>query len=135
MTNLEAKQEAIKKAYGDNNEIYEKSLTKNGWLNVEYDIYENADRFYFDFLRHELNADEYEYFIRPKSLSGIDDNNGWIRIESEDDLPKVQDSFYVCFKNGEIIQRYFIPNNKHSKEDWRNITHWQPIEKPLKPLY
>ena len=122
MTNLEAKQEAIKKAYSE----YYIHADKNGW--IRYLIYCPSD------LGIE-NYDDMDGFWRCKSLQGIENNNGWIRIESEDDLPKVQDSFYICFKNGEIIQRYFIPNNKHSKEDWRNITHWQPIEKPLKPLY
>ena len=133
MTNLEAKQEAIKKAYGDNHEIYEKSLTKNGWLKVEYDIYENADRFYFDFLRHELNADEYEYFIRPKSLSAIDDNNGWIRIESEDDLPKESFNYWIFQSDlRAVTMKDFYDNKKYYGV---KATHYQPIEKPLKPLY
>lgn len=133
MTNLEAKQEAIKKAYGDNHEIYEKSLTKNGWLKVEYDIYENADRFYFDFLRHELNADEYECFIRPKSLSAIDDNNGWIRIESEDDLPKESFNYWIFQSDlRAVTMKDFYDNKKYYGV---KATHYRPIVKPLKPLY
>ncbi len=133
MTNKEAKQEAIKKAYGDNHEIYEKSLTKNGWLKVEYDIYENADRFYFDFLRHELNADEYEYFIRPKSLSGIDDNNGWIRIESEDELPKESCNYWIFQSDlRAVTMKDFYDNKKYYGV---KATHYRPIVKPLKPLY
>lgn len=129
MTNLEAKQEAIKKAYGEYWENVKDYVDNDGWIN------NSIPKFTFGQLKNLDLEYKNDVFFRPKSLQGIENNTGWIKIESEDDLPKVQDSFYVCFKNGEIIQRYFIPNNKHSKEDWRNITHWQPIEKPQPPIY
>ena len=141
MTNLEAKKEAIKKGYGNYYETFKEEIDENGWIGLsrygfeeDWCKEEKFDKMTYEIFFEDSFEDEMRFF-RPKSLEGIDNNNGWIRIESEDDLPKVQDSFYVCFKNGEIIQRYFIPNNKHSKEDWRNITHWQPIEKPKPPIY
>ena len=136
MTNLEAKQEAIKKAYGKYWEELKDYIDDKGWFNMfQYLLKINKYRNFAGIeWKSKCSCTDNE-LVRPESIYRIELNNGWIRIESEDDLPKVQDSFYVCFKNGEIIQRYFIPNNKHSKEDWRNITHWQPIIKPKPPIY
>lgn len=62
-------------------------------------------------------------------------NNGWIKIESEDDLPKENGSYWFL-KDG-IIQIFdrvceYEPNARHLL---RTATHYQPIIKPLKPLY
>ena len=37
-------------------------------------------------LERKFNGVVYSY--RPKSLHGIENNNGWVKIESEEDLPK-----------------------------------------------
>lgn len=69
----------------------------------------------------------------PKSLRGIENNNGWIKIESEDDLPK-EDLVYWVVKDNQIIDMevWEISLAFHNK---RNITHYQPIEKPKPPIY
>lgn len=80
---------------------------------------------------------------RPKSLSGIEANNGWIKIESEDDLPK-EDGYgkmyhLVCSGKVENQGRYI-----HSLKAFchfgtfviiNHVTHYQPIEKPKPPIY
>jgi len=76
------------------------------------------------------------YYWRPKSLQGIENNNGWIKIESEADLPK------------EEIDCHFIKDNLMYQGLWDNLlkgfynglqkinaTHYQPITKPNPPIY
>ena len=122
MTNLEAKQEAIKKAYGENY-IH---ADINGW--IRFGMYVPTD------LGIE-NYDDMDGFWRCKSLSGIENNKGWIRIESKDDLPKEEGNYFIVRSNNEVGTSYFIPNNDFSVMDWRDITHYQPIEKPKLPIY
>ena len=122
MTNLEAKQEAIKKAYGENY-IH---ADINGW--IRFGMYVPTD------LGIE-NYDEIDGFWRCKSLQGIENNKGWIRIESKDDLPKEEGNYFIVRNNNEVGASYFIPNNDFSVIDWRYITHYQPIEKPKLPIY
>ena len=122
MKNLEAKQEAIKKAYGESY-IH---ADINGW--IRFGMYVPTD------LGIE-NYDEIDGFWRCKSLQGIENNKGWIRIESKDDLPKEEGNYFIVRSNNEVGTSYFIPNNDFSAIDWRNITHYQPIEKPKLPIY
>ena len=122
MKNLEAKQEAIKKAYGENY-IH---ADINGW--IRFGMYVPTD------LGIE-NYDDIDGFWRCKSLQGIENNKGWIRIESKDDLPKEEGNYFIVRSNNEVGTSYFIPNNDFSVIDWRYITHYQPIEKPKLPIY
>ena len=122
MTNLEAKQEAIKKAYGE----YYIHADINGW--IRFGMYVPTD------LGIE-NYDDIDGFWRCKSLQGIENNKGWIRIESKDDLPKEEGNYFIVRNNNEVGTSYFIPNNDFSVMDWRDITHYQPIEKPKLPIY
>lgn len=71
---------------------------------------------------------------RPKSLQGIENNNGWIKIESENDLPKEKCKIWVRsleFKEIVIINftnSFFTPIHQ-------TCTHWQPITTPKLPIY
>lgn len=86
-------------------------------------------------------------FYRPKSLAGIETNNGWIKIESEADLPKKDiDCFYIPKRSGEIVVGCF---RLVSYKGWKkmftvdhniavgfgHVTHYQPIIRPLPPIY
>ena len=67
-------------------------------------------------------------------------NNGWIKIESESDLPKESGEYWTYEKNGSIDIRFFMYMPKiwdiHEMEfEQPNVTHYQPITKPLKPIY
>ena len=125
MTNLEAKQEAIKKAYGEYWENVKDYVDNRGFANLD-------NTFTYEDMGLELQ-DNGNW--RPKSLQGIENNKGWIRIESKDDLPKEEGNYFIVRNNNEVGASYFIPNNDFSVIDWRYITHYQPIEKPLKPIY
>lgn len=146
-----AKQEAIRMAY--NNILqnistkYKKQITSNinedGWCRM-FDEDDNllspsfiSLGFKRDFVEKALDTKSIgnECKWRPKSLQGIENNNGWIRIESEEDLPKDSFNYYAFCSNGSIMtfndfeyyKKYIIPELK--------VTHYQPIVKPEKPIY
>lgn len=123
------KEEKIKEAWGENwskisKENQKKALKNNGFVSQ-----------YFEDL---LTIDKRErklFEIRPKSLQGIETNNGWVKIESEDDLPKEKCDLLVYpeFENQFVFHFY---NDKKCKEVlMQNHTHYQPIEKPKPPIY
>ena len=72
-------------------------------------------------------------------LQGIENNNGWIKIESETDLPKegihhsiLLDSDCINgYRNYDVIVFYEV-NSRYRKKE---ISHYQPIEKPKPPIY
>lgn len=123
------KEEKIKESWGENwskisKENQKKALKNNGFVSQ-----------YFEDL---LTIDKRErklFEIRPKSLQGIETNNGWVKVESEDDLPKEKCDLLVYpeFENQFVFHFY---NDKKCKEVlMQNHTHYQPIEKPKPPIY
>lgn len=132
METLNAKQEAIKKAYAEYWEYVKNNIDENGYLN-EYFLSKNSKTIFNNpEIKNKIFGLRYSNI--PKSLIGIETNNGWIRIESEADLPK--EGYYFVAKNKTVIETsYFMPDNDFSLIEWRNITHYQPIEKPKPPIY
>lgn len=78
---------------------------------------------------------------RPKSLQGIENNNGWIKIESEEDLPKEELDCHFVFKKNDIKYQTFGVWDNKLKSFWSGalrinyVTHYQPIIKPKLPIY
>ena len=68
-------------------------------------------------------------------MSKEEKNNGWIRIESESDLPTDKTTQYSASKEKKVFQSTI---NCGTVKHWFNIgkiTHYQPIEKPQPPIY
>lgn len=131
------KLQAIKAAYEDVGlPFVENVIFDNGWLKIKPTQYSSK---YKDCDLLKLTT--YVHSIRPKSLSGIENNNGWTRIESEEDLPKEYDVDYFCFhKNGRLTIRSFYEYlgwGEFEAEilDQSDITHYQPIETPKPPIF
>lgn len=136
MTNLDAKQEAIKKAYGEHWERLNNFINEDGVFIGDTDMISDElfNEWAFIGSSKDINSEKLISGSRPKSLKGIENNNGWIKIESEADLPK--EGYYFVAKNKTVIETsYFMPDNDFSLIEWRNITHYQPIEKPKLPIY
>jgi len=76
-------------------------------------------------------------FYRPKSLQGIENNNGWIKIESKDDLPKEDCNIHIFKDNLTYVAFYDSDYKEFSAGIMPNIkpTHYQPIVKPQPPIY
>lgn len=148
---MKTKEEVIKEAWGN---ISDK-INKDGWLYFGYacngwdDVQDwldsnklNSDRNYYDMKYDQCDNGDLIYVeIRPKSLKGIENNNGWIKIESEEDLPKIGE-----YDMSSFTLYYFTTNGLYKATDYINwcvhvvdikITHYrlEPIFKPKKPLY
>ena len=140
MTNLEAKQEAIKNAYGEHWEYLKNFINEDGVFIGDTDMI--SDKLFGEWAfigsAKDINSEKLISGSRPKSLQGIENNNGWIKIENEDDLPKNDMYVHIIFNkkaniaflcNGEF---YNLNKVKYYKE---GVTHYQPIEKPKLPIY
>lgn len=118
-------------------EAQQQALQNNGFIQQNYLIDSRGSLLdCLDFEWMDTYDSEFGLSIRvfrPKSLQGIENNNGWICIESEEDLPK-EDCIYWVVKDNSIteMENWEITLNFHNK---RNLTHYQPIEKPKPPIY
>ena len=134
------KQETIAKAYGEHWETVKDFVDENGWskrgyywkLKEIYSLNEIKEKFKVTI---EIDNDK---IFRPKSLTGIENNRGWIKIESEADLPK-ESGFYFGkdYEFGTDIM-YFDFETKKWKDlslYIQQVTHYQPIVKPETPIY
>ena len=131
MTNIEAKQEAIKKAYSEHWDKVKDYVDENGWAS-----YPNVQKHDYDFGKLEFK--DGCTFLRPESLKGIENNNGWIKIESEKDLPKDNKDYWVMTNMKEdSIQQLSNLISIRCLNLVKNIkvTHYQQIEKPKPPIY
>jgi len=118
---------------------------KTGWYhgyfcNGIYDIESKYGTEITDLINYDIDISGVGKF-RPKSLNGIENNNGWIKIESESDLPKGNGTFWILDKvlgvrSGEWKQAPNEIEHKKACEFWiKRATHYQPIIKPQPPIY
>ena len=121
------KQEKIQEAYGDLYESIKNRLNSDGFI-----AYENIDSIY-DIEEREMVDRFGKIFIRPKSLQGIETNNGWTEYNLNIDL---DGGYYHLIISGECRIDYFSPTSK-TFEVWSKhaVTHYQPIVKPQPPIY
>lgn len=126
------KEDKIKEAW-DETGIKVVSYNEYGWAKFSMDLKKDpcydSDLFDFTSIR----------YFRPKSLKGIENNNGWIKIDSEDDIPEKAGHYWVCYKGVStfIIQ---LPNKNQISDSiikrlLENYTHYSPILIPEKPMY
>jgi hypothetical protein len=117
----QVKQEFIKRVYG---EYYKEcNPDENGWTK-----WTDPARF------SDLEFDNVKDLMRPLSLKGIEDNNGWTKILSREDLPKEYGWYLVVEREtGKILEREFYKGNI----DFFYIrsSHYKPIQKQKKPIY
>ena len=130
---MEAKEQKIKEAYGEHWETVKDYVDKKGWLNKR--VFQIKDISYEDLNMICLHANGH---CLPDCLQGIETNNGWIRIESEADLPKENGLFFVMHKDNKTspINEFFIVGDMYQENIWMQyFTHYQPITKPNPPIY
>jgi len=75
---------------------------------------------------------------RPLCLKGIETNNGWTRIESEEDLPKENGTYYVMTKDG-MKSLYWMNGmgKRYNVKKWMEYkpTHYLLEVVPKPPIY
>jgi hypothetical protein len=130
------KEEVIKAAYGEHWESFSNEVKKCALNNDGY-IYNSILE------PKDLSLETHQYILgfkwRPISLSGIENNNGWIKIEMESDMPKQRgtDDIYIIDELGEVqVASSKLLNDRQIFNYWKaTITHYQPINKPKPPLF
>ncbi len=133
------KQEAIQKAYGG---FYKQcNPDNNGWCLAHIDEYYNYERFKEEKLIDIKANKDGDLIFRLKSLSGIENNNGWIKIESEEDLKNISDDLdYHCGlmdKQGKFSQHKKLKSANFIRHESRlgYVNRYQPIQKPQPPIF
>jgi len=125
------KQEKIQEAYGEYWKIVKDYVDSNGWCNVRRKIG------FLEIIK-KINWQTKignQYSWRPKSLQGIENNNGWIKIESENDLPKEKGDYFVCVDGVQPNNNIMHLQQLISLAYDDLISHYQPIKKPQPPIY
>ncbi len=129
---MKTKEEVIKEdwvLFGvDSDESYD------GWIPAEYVPEEAILSGMLDLKNFRTSTDYDEPFYRPKSLQNIEDNNGWISINSEKDL-KVESGFYEVYNTRwkgnemsiiQVVEPYTLD---------KTITHYKRIYQSNPPLH
>lgn len=137
------KQEVIRKAWLEflNEEDFNNLiLDDDGFSNYQCRRYINQSRWndlYSRTKKGSILKTGSDLVYRPKSLAGIENNNGWIKIENEADLPKDLVECYAYDEDGDITYFTFnlSPNSDYELMKEQGITHYQPIVKPKPPIY
>lgn len=130
------KQEKIQEAYGEHWETIKDYLDENGFIIMAISITKKVHLvFERKVMYHSKNTSGVMGMcVRPISLENIENNNGWIKIESENDLPK--DEYELYFVTGNNTNIHQCIYHIGIKEYWlKTFTHYQPIQKPEPPLY
>ncbi len=131
---LKTKEQVIQEAYEVLNIPFNENILYDGWTKIKpgqfYSKYDDLDL---------LKLTAHVHSIRPKHLRGIENNNGWIKIENVDDLPKTSGNYLVFTADSKIETIYVdgdISSMKHTSQNWiSHFTHFQPIKTPNPPLY
>jgi len=139
MTKLTKKQECIRKAYGTD----WGKIPKEEQCNILERPSGMCDEEIFSvFTVYNKMPEKYEFiamkkhFIRPKSLQGIESNNGWKSIE-EHGLPTDKTIKYNIF-NIDTKTSFALGYDWSELANGHKtniITHYKPIEQPNLPLY
>jgi hypothetical protein len=138
------KQQAIQEAYGEHWEAAKDYVDQNGWIEPgTFDFNNTLNTISANFkleveFKEDIRCSDHSLY-RPKSLQGIENNNGWIKIESEEDLPNDET---LEFKVGAMVSNKFhlscgVYDYNEVNFSFQNkyITHYQIIPKPKPPIF
>lgn len=140
MTNKEAKQEAIKKAYGEHWDKVKEFCDSDGWITNKWIAhgvsrgisYQDAGFSFEEIFCQHFNSSDNTW--RLKSIYSILTNNGWIRIEPDgSNLPTSDIGYKFSRKDESIGEANLGGINTLFRSD--HITHYKPIKEEPKPVY
>ena len=129
---MKNKEEIIKEAWGKYYEPAKDYINENGWISYKgmcnvFGDGKHPHLYFYEEIQEELELESYDDQIvmkRPKSLSGIDDNHGWTRIESEEDYP-APGQYWVIDEGGD---RFVVDMEIFEKFiDWSLIKYYKAI--------
>jgi hypothetical protein len=129
------KQEKIQEAYGEHWENVKNFVDENGWMDLTFAI--SAQIGVIGSFTYQFNEfkNGNPTRVRILSLAELEDNNGWIKIESEEDFPKENGDYFICVDgvqpNNNIMHLYQLIS--HCRDGL--ISHYKPVIKPNEPIY
>lgn len=139
-TNEEAKQEAIKAAWGDKYDEVKNYLDLNGRFNCGYKPHEKL--LFVNIYRHAKRSGWTQLEpIVPNDLLLIKENNGWTRIEPDGSNLPATGRFKVCNIDNLIDESPLLLAQSFPVDDVGlffakgYITHYKPIKEEPKPIY
>jgi len=123
------KQEKIQEAYGKYYPQLKDYIDENGWSS-NWNNFASVETILFE--KEDIEKSQGKW--RLKFLQGIESNNGWIKIESKDDLPKY--GYYeVILRGNNNHSRASLCRDFNEKSQLIHYSHYQPIIKPQPPIY
>jgi len=136
---MKSKQEVIQEAWEQWGIPYsEKYVDENGFIDMKQDLPEIVDGALLSIKYSAEGHKDFDYkggLYRPKSLQGIENNNGWTRIESVDDLPSSGMKNYMYCVDGK--PSVFVVNLRVllslSKDGM--VSHYMALPSPEAPIY
>lgn len=133
---MKAKEDKIREAYGEYWESVKDFVDQNGFI-WEYSIFSKTKNNLLENIECENKLLKYSevgnspmFYLRPKSLQGIENNNGW--------LPYIGNSIGyldIVYTDKENVYPYAVYVQYSSINELQKITHYQQITCPPKPLY
>jgi hypothetical protein len=125
------KQDKIQEAYGEHWDKVKEIVSHDGWVGALSLIpyFEVSE---IDFINSKQ---------RLLSLRGIENNNGWVKIYCENDIPQFDCDCFALENDGKIlltswIQKDNVNEDKLQREFWKlNLSHYKIIETTKPPIY
>lgn len=131
------KEQVIKAAYGELYEELKQFINEDGWTQKKSLI--NYSPKEWDSKNMKESYSNYQFKYRPKSLQGLENNRGWTRIESEEDLPKdrSKEDLLIVTETGEILvaSSKYLSDAEIRKYWIKTVSHWQKFVKPKSPIF
>lgn len=132
---MENKQKAIEKAYGEHWESVKDYVDEDG--NLDKRLFTSASGIKYSDFDKILFEHFTNFTCRPKSLQGIETNNGWIKIDENFNWGKNNEYliFWDSEKKESIVSLKYALCEYQDSDYKKRFTHYQPIIKPKKPIY
>jgi hypothetical protein len=143
---IDQKREAIKKAWAEFWDGFpdhqQNRIIDNGGFADTCDTMFEGIRYPYAkderFKVQEMKCSAYGYNrITPKSIIGIDNNNGWLSVK-EHGLPKEQGEYHVVVDYDMYTEKPYNQSTEYFQAGgivWGHVTHYQPVVKPKPPIY
>jgi hypothetical protein len=130
------KKEKIKESYGEYWELIQPDVDENGWV-------AHWNHFLRTEIQNHYELETMTYGVgtcwRPKSIQGIENNNGWVKINISLDLPTKNLDCWFENKDGMFRGYYNRKQNFFYDEKYEvirhEVTHYQEILKPKPSIF